>query len=32
MGLVVYWKVVYVNQLNLIDQGFTEPMWKAPGV
>jgi autoinducer 2 (AI-2) kinase len=26
------WQEVYENQLNLVDRGLTESMWKAPGV
>jgi autoinducer 2 (AI-2) kinase len=26
------WQDVYENQLNLVDRGLTESMWKAPGV
>lgn len=26
------WQAVYQNQLALVEQGLTEPMWKAPGL
>ena len=26
------WKIVYENQLNLVDRGLTQSMWKAPGI